>query len=425
MTIAAMAVVACAADAFASARCRLVASITPQQEVPPVTGSVGFGAGEFIVDTIAKTVSYRISYNQLTSAETAAHIHGPSAPGVNSGALHPLPLGNVKVGVWNYPPALEPDILAGRMYVNIHTATHAGGEIRGQMVTHVAEIDNQQEVPVPVGSGKGWGVFNIDKCANTLSYYIVINSISHAETAAHIHGMATHGFTAGVLHNLPGGSPKVGVWNYPESLEEQIMDGLCYVNVHTAADPAGVMRGQIVATVVGIDGPQEVPPVVSPGSGIALISMDRAINRLGYDIRFAGLTTAESNAHFHGFSGPGVGSGVVHGLALGARKLGVWNFPVGSRVPILSNLTYINIHSAMFPGGEIRGQVNFPQLCPTPGDANGDEMVDFDDISAVIANWAAMYGAFPFTGPGDANADGIVNFDDISAVIASFGACYP
>ncbi|MBL8746237.1 MAG: CHRD domain-containing protein, partial [Phycisphaerae bacterium] len=164
-----------AAEALASARCHMVASITAQQEVPPTAGVNGFGCGEFLIDTNANTVTYRIVYSGLTSAETAAHIHGFVAPGVNAGVVHPLPLGNVKTGVWNYAEAQEASILAGRCYVNIHTANNPGGEIRGQITTHVAELDAGQETP-PVGVGsRGWAVLNLDKCQNTLSYYIVVN----------------------------------------------------------------------------------------------------------------------------------------------------------------------------------------------------------------------------------------------------------
>jgi hypothetical protein len=53
-----------------------------------------------------------------------------------------------------------------------------------------------------------------------------------------------------------------------------------------------------------------------------------------------------------------------------------------------------------------------PQDCP--GDANGDDIVNFDDITAVIANWLAAGPA------GDANGDGVVNVDDINAVITNW-----
>jgi len=55
---------------------------------------------------------------------------------------------------------------------------------------------------------------------------------------------------------------------------------------------------------------------------------------------------------------------------------------------------------------------------PCPGDANGDMVVDFDDITAVLANWLNNYA--PGTGLGDADGNGIVDFDDITAVLAQW-----
>ncbi len=63
-----------------------------------------------------------------------------------------------------------------------------------------------------------------------------------------------------------------------------------------------------------------------------------------------------------------------------------------------------------------------PSFCV--GDANGNGIVDFDDITSVIANWLAIY-APGSAGAGDANNDGFVNFDDINAVIANFNQPCP
>lgn len=64
-------------------------------------------------------------------------------------------------------------------------------------------------------------------------------------------------------------------------------------------------------------------------------------------------------------------------------------------------------------------------LAPPPhcqGNANGDSVVNFDDINSIIANWLSDYT--PQSGPGDANDDGLVNFDDINAVLANWlGSC--
>jgi len=103
-----------------------------RQEVPP-NASTAFGGGQFLIDTDANTMSYRIAFTGLTGAETGAHIHGFAPPGANGGALHNLPLGNRKLGVWNFGAANEDDVFAGLTYVNIHSAGFPGGEIRGQL----------------------------------------------------------------------------------------------------------------------------------------------------------------------------------------------------------------------------------------------------------------------------------------------------
>lgn len=56
-------------------------------------------------------------------------------------------------------------------------------------------------------------------------------------------------------------------------------------------------------------------------------------------------------------------------------------------------------------------------LVPCPGDANGDDVVDFSDLNAVLAG----YGATGDGLPGDLNEDGVVDFSDLNAVLAVFG----
>ena len=90
------------------------------QEVPP-TPSAAFTAGVFDIDTVANTCTYKIVVSDLPSGETMAHIHGPADPGANGGVQHALPLGKVKDGTWNYPESVEADLLAGKMYVNVHS----------------------------------------------------------------------------------------------------------------------------------------------------------------------------------------------------------------------------------------------------------------------------------------------------------------
>ncbi|HBS29006.1 MAG TPA: hypothetical protein DEB06_06050 [Phycisphaerales bacterium] len=55
---------------------------------------------------------------------------------------------------------------------------------------------------------------------------------------------------------------------------------------------------------------------------------------------------------------------------------------------------------------------------PCPGDADGNGVVDFDDITSVLSNWLVDYT--PGTGPGDADASGIVDFDDITSILSNW-----
>lgn len=330
--------------------------LSGDQEVPPAA-TAAIGGGQLRIDTAANTVTYHITFAGLTGAATAAHIHGPADPGTNGGVLHTLPTSNPMTGVWNYAEANEGDILDGKTYVNIHTGMFPAGEVRGQVVPLNCFIDDQQISPPPGSSATGWGVFTIDTAANNLNYYIFYSGLSSPETAAHIHGLAGYGGGGGVLEGLPLGSPKVGTWNYPEGIDEMITDGLTYVNIHTENFQGGEIRGQIVPLVVPIDGTQEVPPSGSPGAGIGMVAIDKVNDMLGFDITFAGLAGAETAAHIHGYAPPGANAGVLFSLPAGPRKLAVWNYPAGDEVNILDGLTYINIHTNVNPGGEIRGQV--------------------------------------------------------------------
>ena len=220
------------------------------QEVP-ANGSPGRGTAVFRMDPAANTIDYQMTFEGLTAAETAAHIHGFAAPGSNAGLLVTLPPGAHKTGVWNYAEADEANILAGLTYVNIHSTAFTAGEIRGQITrdvngaTLVADIDGAQSGTGSPAVGTGW--FSMDRVANTLDYHITFtaSSLLGSETVAHIHGFASPGSNAGVKHSLPAGFHKSGTWNFTEADELGILSEMAYVNIHSSAFPGGEIRGQM------------------------------------------------------------------------------------------------------------------------------------------------------------------------------------
>ena len=110
------------------------ADLKAADEVPP-NDSKGTGAVTATYDTATKMLSWKGSYKDLTGPATAAHFHGPSEPGKNAGVAVPItPNASPFEGTATLTEAQEADMMAGKWYVNIHTATNKGGEIRGQLM---------------------------------------------------------------------------------------------------------------------------------------------------------------------------------------------------------------------------------------------------------------------------------------------------
>jgi hypothetical protein len=405
----------------ASAITTLVCELRGTQEVPP-NPSPARGWGRFDINTSTNMLSYHIAFTGLMGAETAAHIHGLAGPGVNAGVIVALPVGNPKVGVWVYPEANEQDLLNGRMYVNIHSLAIPGGEIRGQIGSHCASLNGFQENPSIATTGSGWGHFTMDTVNNLLRYYIALDgALGSAETAAHIHGFSHPTVNSAVVHVLPAGFPKVGAWNYPESAEEAILDGRIYVNVHTVVNPGGEIRGQICSNLAPLDGLQETPPLVVPGAGGSYLSVDRAANSMGLYIEYAGLGSAETAAHIHGFAPPGAAAGVLFALPApppATMKKAVWAYGAANAAPVLDGRTYVNIHTVVNGGGELRGQnwLRAGPRCPADCVRPPDKQVTVSDLLAMLAQWG---------GPGscDINNDGTVDIADLLGLLAAFGLC--
>ena len=73
----------------------------------------------------------------LTGPAKAAHFHGPAAAGANSGVqidIGKMGLASPMHGSATLTAEQETDVMAGMWYINIHTAKHPDGEIRGQVM---------------------------------------------------------------------------------------------------------------------------------------------------------------------------------------------------------------------------------------------------------------------------------------------------
>jgi hypothetical protein len=104
------------------------------QEVP-TNDSKGKGTAELTYDTASKSLTWTVTFDGLTGPAVVAHFHGPAEPGTNAGvalliAQNPT---SPSKGSATLTEAQAADLMAGRWYVNVHTAANKGGEIRGQV----------------------------------------------------------------------------------------------------------------------------------------------------------------------------------------------------------------------------------------------------------------------------------------------------
>jgi hypothetical protein len=200
-----------------------------------------------MIDTDADELDFYIDYDPLASGEVVAHIHGPALHTVPNTFVFLLPAGSPKIGTWNYDPFYEADLLAGRMYVNIHSNDFPAGEIRGQITSIVSPMDETQEVG-KASAAAGCTLCSIDKTNDDLGFHVVFDpdALEGTETVAHIHGFAPAGQTAPPLLTLALGSPKLGIWDFLNTEQDDVQDGLTYVNIHTNVHPTGEIRGQLL-----------------------------------------------------------------------------------------------------------------------------------------------------------------------------------
>lgn len=116
----------------------LSARLAGASEVPPVA-TAATGSVEASLAPGSQLLRWTVSYTGLSGPLTGAHFHGPAMPGQNAGVVVPItgamgtPMGSPLSGSATLSASQVADLTAGKWYVNLHTAQHPNGEIRGQV----------------------------------------------------------------------------------------------------------------------------------------------------------------------------------------------------------------------------------------------------------------------------------------------------
>lgn len=351
------------------------------QEVPAVTTN-GQGVATFTLNGMRDSLCISIYMGGTSDAVTGIHLHNGLAGTTGAVALDLssyLVNGNVMAVITgaDLTSSLISDMITGNIYVNAHTALNPNGEIRGQVKLETdfpyrATLNGASEVPPVITTATGQAAINLSLDKKTLMFWVTTEGLSGAMGGAHLHygtalqaGPVAVDLSAGIMGNSIVGTVDVSMM--PE-LYDSLVANKVYINVHTAANPAGEIRGQLafdnqIAFDGYLTGSAEVPASASAATGTAQFSLNSTFTAINYSVQVEGLSGAIGGAHLHtgvagtsgavivDLSGDVVGntiSGTISGTDLTDELI----------IELLESGIYLNVHTTAYPNGEIRAQIN-------------------------------------------------------------------
>ncbi|MET4073473.1 CHRD domain-containing protein [Hymenobacter sp. UYCo722] len=367
----------------------LVANLTGGQEVPAVTTSAS-ALGIFTLSQNQEKLKFRVTLAGLSSTITGAHFHTGAAGAVGPVVVNLLTYltGNVLEGEIVPTPAFLTSLSQGQIYINVHTTNNANGEIRGQLSSEIrnvpfdARLDGNQMVPANASTGKALALGRLSPTLDSMTIFVSFAGLSGPPTS-----IAVYDSPAGVANGTAIGAvtiatpPATNVVGFrftgltPDDVNAFLRGSINLV-INTAANPNGEVRGQLLRlaregyTIV-LNGAQERPtPTTSAGYGVGIVSIDRDQSNAHFMSVWGGLSGAPIGGHFHTGLASQAGPVVFNlmpffdNATAATAAYGYWKddntgqpFTLRRSLQFRRDSMYMNLHTAAFQGGEIRGQV--------------------------------------------------------------------
>jgi hypothetical protein len=134
---------------------------------------------------------------------------------------------------------------------------------------------------------------------------------------------------------------------------------LCTLGFLSSCDKDDESNNNTYTVSATMNGSKEVPSNTSTGTGTLTGTYDANDNVLTYSATWTGLTGTATAAHFHGpASATTTASPVVTFVIVGNGATGVKTLTDAEEQDLLNGMWYVNVHTANYTGGEIRGQVS-------------------------------------------------------------------
>jgi hypothetical protein len=346
---------------------------------------VSAASGVVIVkyNTATNVLQLNGNYRNLTATISASHIHGPADSGFNAPVLFDLTNSGGTIGTLRGTAMLtepqEVELLAGRMYTNVHTDTYPGGEIRAQLTTttdgqteqFVARLQGAQEVPPDSSLATGMAYVLVDKTTHMLYLTGSYAGLTSAAVNAHIHRAAPH-IAGPVIVPVVFTPTSTGTIDtaltISTTVEADILNGNSYVNVHSGTFPTGELRGQLTQLsqmwffANALEGSQEFPMNASTARGTVIAKYNSETNVLILTGDYQNLNATISGSHIHGPAGLQENAGILFDVENSGGTIGTLTdtstLTEAQEAELLAGRLYVNVHSTgTYAAGEIRAQL--------------------------------------------------------------------
>lgn len=372
-----------------------VALLNGEQEVPS-SGSAAYGLAIIKLNMDSSKMKIDMMVDGLTGSITGVHLHlggegviGPVAVDLTEFVDGKLIQGTVDSSDFL---SITDSLISGLVYINVHTGIFPNGEIRGQLhmdkgIAFHSFLTGDQEVPPVSTNAVGLAHISFNPIMDVLSYQIITVGLNDSLTGAHLH-LGEPGISGPVIVDLSESDTlnsflltgEIDQVMIPDSLMKYLLTSNIYINLHTAPNPDGVIRGHMrrylwEGFTHSMDGMQEIPSVVTSAKGGGFVTINPEGSKLHFMLAADYLSDTTTAAHFHAAPAGEEGAAIFtlspyiselkdsvtgHGSVFGE---GFWddqsNPPLDlAAVSLFTNDSiYINLHTSLAPNGEIRGQV--------------------------------------------------------------------
>lgn len=328
--------------------------------VMPAVLTSATGDAKFNLESDMQTLDYDITQNVSGAQSVNLHIGAPLESG---NVTHQLtPVSQHMKGKVTLTGDEQSAISAAQLYIDVLSQAHPGGEIRGPIVepgstVYVAVPAGGQEIPSVQSSYTAHASFVVSSDGMQGIYHVVTNAtptnVLLERAIASMPGQIVYPL-------MPVGSTVDGTLTLASGDPDDFKAGHFFVNIQTAQNPTGELRGQVIppgATLYTglLLGANEVPPISTQANGGAQFVLSADQTTLSYEIDVNGIipTGADMDNGIKGKDGP-----MLFQLTLNqSGALGSVMLPAADLSMLQSGATYVNVHTASNPGGEVRAQL--------------------------------------------------------------------